>query len=229
MTAFPRTRPLRGDHITVIRSVDTNICSRVDPSLPARIARYPLVMAVLTFAVPSPGQSAGTFLREERERAGLTQTQVAGRSGVARSNVAAIEAGRRTPSSDMTVRLLAAIRGEPWPQRARLHLTPPVLINIEMSRSAAFKVADDPEGSRTNMVEHMADLRRRNDGSSRRWLDFWDDVLETWPTARLVIFLLSTEPEDVARRKVSPITAVLSEEERLEAAARARKVWRATR
>lgn len=39
MTAFPRTRPLRGDHITVIRSVDTNICSMVDTSSEARKVR----------------------------------------------------------------------------------------------------------------------------------------------------------------------------------------------
>lgn len=184
-------------------------------------------MPSIAFAVPSPGQAVGEYLREQRQRAGLTQIELARRSGVKRTNIAAIEAGRRAPSADMTTRLLAAIRGQPWPVRERLHLSPAVLINIEVARVAAFKVIEDPELTRKRMVEYMADLRERNDGSSRRWLNFWDDVLAHWSTGDLVAFLLSTDPEDVDLRKVSPIPALVTETERAQATTRARKVWRA--
>lgn len=55
-------------------------------------------------------------LRELRERAGLSQAQLAVRSGVAQPNIAAYESGRRTPSAAMLGRLQAAMR--PLPHQA---------------------------------------------------------------------------------------------------------------
>lgn len=55
-------------------------------------------------------------LRELRERAGLSQSQLALRSGVAQPNIAAYESGRRTPSAAMISRLQAAMR--PLPHEA---------------------------------------------------------------------------------------------------------------
>lgn len=48
-------------------------------------------------------------LRELRERAGLSQSQLASRSGVAQPNIAAYESGRRTPSVAMVDRLRSAM------------------------------------------------------------------------------------------------------------------------
>lgn len=55
-------------------------------------------------------------LRELRERAGLSQSQLAQRSGVAQPNIAAYEAGRRNPSAAMVERLRSALR--PLPHEA---------------------------------------------------------------------------------------------------------------
>ncbi|MDE0546537.1 helix-turn-helix domain-containing protein [Microbacterium sp. C7(2022)] len=55
-------------------------------------------------------------LREMRERAELSQSQLAVRSGVAQPNIAAYESGRRIPSSAMVDRLRSAMR--PLPHEA---------------------------------------------------------------------------------------------------------------
>lgn len=55
-------------------------------------------------------------LRESRERAGLSQSQLALRSGVAQPNIAAYESGRRNPSAAMVGRLQSAMR--PLPHEA---------------------------------------------------------------------------------------------------------------
>ncbi|MGO1920434.1 MAG: helix-turn-helix domain-containing protein [Microbacterium sp.] len=55
-------------------------------------------------------------LRELRERAGLSQAQLASRSGVAQPNIAAYESGRRKPSAAMIDRLQSAMR--PLPHEA---------------------------------------------------------------------------------------------------------------
>lgn len=49
-------------------------------------------------------------LRELRERAGLSQAQLAQRSGVAQPNIAAYESARRNPSAAMIERLRSAMR-----------------------------------------------------------------------------------------------------------------------
>jgi transcriptional regulator with XRE-family HTH domain len=50
----------------------------------------------------------GTFVRAAREARGLTQHDLAVTSGVAQSNISAIENGRRMPSADTLNRLLVA-------------------------------------------------------------------------------------------------------------------------
>ena len=76
------------------------------------------------------------LVREARKRAGLTQSALAQRAGVAQSTVARIESGARCPSTDMVERLVRAagfqIRvalGDPDPQTTsmlerNLRLTP---------------------------------------------------------------------------------------------------------
>lgn len=52
-------------------------------------------------------------VRRIRERAGLTQRELAERSGVAQPNIAAYERGTRRPSEAMLERLIAAARQRP--------------------------------------------------------------------------------------------------------------------
>lgn len=51
---------------------------------------------------------AGDLLRASRERAGLTQRELADRAGVAQSVISAYESGRRQPSLPMLARLVQA-------------------------------------------------------------------------------------------------------------------------
>jgi transcriptional regulator with XRE-family HTH domain len=167
-------------------------------------------------------------LRQARLAAGLSQTEVARRSGIARSNLSAIESGARSPSPEMTRRILDAIRGREA-LKPSLHLSPAVLANIELSRVAAFHVIEDPGLARRLMQEELASLRGSDDGSAASWLDDWDHLLERWDLGEVVRLLLSTDAEDTERRKVSPVRALVSADEAIGALSRARQVWRATR
>lgn len=55
----------------------------------------------------------GTNLREARERLGLTQEQVAERSGVHATEVSRIEAGKRDPQVSTLERLAEAVEVKP--------------------------------------------------------------------------------------------------------------------
>jgi len=54
------------------------------------------------------GLIAPRLLVEARERAGLSQAELARRAGVSRSVLSVYESGRRRPSSEALVRILAA-------------------------------------------------------------------------------------------------------------------------
>jgi len=183
---------------------------------------------VFTHPGPGPGEQVGEALRRTRLSSGLPQTEVAARAGISRPNLAAIEAGTRRPSTAMTEMVLAAIRGTAqW--QPRLRLTPQVLYNIELSRAAAFELIKQPDVARRKMQRRLDEIKTRDDGGARWWIERWTDLLERWDVASLVALLLSTAPEDVDARKVSPIDAILTESMIVKAAGRAREVWYATR
>jgi transcriptional regulator with XRE-family HTH domain len=179
-------------------------------------------------ALPEVDEPVGMFLRRQRLAGRLTQAQVASRAGVARPNLAAIESGHRAASPEMAVRLMDAIRGRVV-RKPVLEMSPPVLLNVELARVAARHVARSPDSSRAAMSELLAKLRARDDGSSASWLDDWEAILDRWDVAEVISLLLSTDAEAVERRKVSPISAVISQAERDEAARSAREFWNAAR
>jgi DNA-binding XRE family transcriptional regulator len=59
--------------------------------------------------VPLDGEQLGARLRELRLAAGLTQAELARRTGIHRPNIARVEAGRHTPSLETLSRLAVAI------------------------------------------------------------------------------------------------------------------------
>jgi transcriptional regulator with XRE-family HTH domain len=62
--------------------------------------------------------TSGEQLRELRRRAGLTQAEVASRTGVVTSVLSAYERGRREPGADTFLRIAAAVGFEPtWVRR----------------------------------------------------------------------------------------------------------------
>ena len=60
-------------------------------------------------AIPIDGVRLGARLRELRVAAGLTQAELARRTGIHRPNIARVEAGRHTPSLETLARLAQAI------------------------------------------------------------------------------------------------------------------------
>lgn len=60
-------------------------------------------------AIPLDGVRLGARLRELRTAAGLTQAELARRTGIHRPNIARVEAGRHTPSLETLARLAEAI------------------------------------------------------------------------------------------------------------------------
>jgi DNA-binding XRE family transcriptional regulator len=59
--------------------------------------------------LPIDGVRLGARLRELRVAAGLTQAELARRTGIHRPNIARVEAGRHTPSLETLARLASAI------------------------------------------------------------------------------------------------------------------------
>lgn len=59
--------------------------------------------------IPISGERLGQRLRQLRLEAGLTQAELAKRTGIHRPNIARVEAGRHTPSLETLARLAAAI------------------------------------------------------------------------------------------------------------------------
>jgi transcriptional regulator with XRE-family HTH domain len=71
-------------------------------------------MAVRLASTDDPGVGdLGTNLREARERLGLTQEQVAERSGVHATEVSRIEGGKRDPQVSTLLRLAKAVEVPP--------------------------------------------------------------------------------------------------------------------
>lgn len=60
-------------------------------------------------SLPIDGTRLGNRLRELRREAGLTQAELARRTGIHRPNIARVEAGRHTPSLETLARLASAI------------------------------------------------------------------------------------------------------------------------
>lgn len=62
--------------------------------------------------------TSGEYLRQLRSRAGLTQAEVARRTGIVTTVLSAYERGRREPGADTFLRIVEAIGFEPnWTRR----------------------------------------------------------------------------------------------------------------
>lgn len=97
-------------------------------------------------------------LRERRLRAGLTQSALAARSGVAQPNIAAYEAGRRRPSPASQERLAAALR--PLPREA-LHRHRDAVVQLleryQMTNPRVFGSAATSSDATTSDLDLLVD------------------------------------------------------------------------
>lgn len=99
-------------------------------------------------------------MRELRLKAGVSQSELARRSGVAQPNLAAYESGRRRPSAHTLARLRAALRPRPS-EAVRAHRDEVIAILAQhgLSRPQVFGSAargDDSPGSDLDLVVDMA-------------------------------------------------------------------------
>lgn len=111
---------------------------------------------------PGPG-SFGALLRAKRERAGLTQQELAERSGLTTHAVSSLERGVRTRPYPHTVRALASALGASEEERARLLAAVP-----RRGEQAADATAEEPDAPRpVAVVVPQTPLRGREDDIER--------------------------------------------------------------
>jgi transcriptional regulator with XRE-family HTH domain len=95
------------------------------------------------------------LIRMARRQAGLTQTELAARVGTSQAAVSAYESGRRSPSVDTLVRILAATGLE-----LRMHLAPPDSHASSLSAAEALlppeQLAGQRDRERTRLARHGA-------------------------------------------------------------------------
>jgi DNA-binding XRE family transcriptional regulator len=88
----------------------SQIASRHPDPAPTASSSGQLAAATQALALSSiDGAKLGARIRELRLAAGLTQAELARRTGIHRPNIARVEAGRHTPSLETLARLAAAI------------------------------------------------------------------------------------------------------------------------
>lgn len=94
------------------------------------------------------------LVRMARRQAGLTQTELANRAGTSQAAVSAYESGRRSPSVDTLVRIVAATGLE-----LRMHLAPPDTHAASLAAAEALLPPDLLAGQRDRERARLA--RRR--------------------------------------------------------------------
>jgi transcriptional regulator with XRE-family HTH domain len=100
----------------------------------------------------------GKLLREARQRAGLSQRELARRAGTAQSLVARVERGRAAPRTDTLARLLEAAGYD-----VRLELQPAAVVQTHMLADVARILRLTPEQRLrevANVARFVAEARR---------------------------------------------------------------------
>lgn len=164
---------------------------------------------------------AAAEVRTFRARHGLTQSELARRSGVPQPVLSMYEHGRRVPSLG-TLEAILAVCGE----AVQVTATPAaqhdrsVARAIEIHRTVLEKFLTDPETITARARMQLAVMERSAGARAAAYIEAWRDLLDG-PRAELVRVLLSTSERDVELMKMSPFATVLTDREREEVARRA--------
>lgn len=105
----------------------------------------------------------GTFLHERRAAAGVTQVDLAARSGLSQSMVSAVEAGRRRPSLPVVERMLASLGLQLKLDAEPLEADPDDLLDDLPTISAEPRL-DRPGLTASTLLAKLAPLRPVVDG-----------------------------------------------------------------
>lgn len=151
-------------------------------------------------------------LTRERQRAGVTQSELSRLTGVSRPLVSSYEHDRNSPSVEQMTRLLS-------PLGVELSARPVMTREDRRSLGFALRVVDHLRNNRdeTLVVARRQLVRQRDRATTNEllWLDVWESVLGL--PVGVVCGLLADEGQ-FARdlRQSSPMSVVLDEDERLE-------------
>lgn len=164
---------------------------------------------------------AGVVVRTFRARHGLSQSELARRSGVPQPVLSMYENGRRLPSLG-TLEAILAVCGE----AVQVTATPAaqhdrsVARAIEIHRTVLDKLLTDPETVTARARTQLAVMERSAGVRGEAYIEAWRELLDG-PRAELVRVLMSTSERDVELLKMSPFATVLTDRERKEVARRA--------
>lgn len=152
-------------------------------------------------------------VRKLRERAGLTQDELATEAGTSQPTIAAYEAGRKSPNLT-TLRRLADAVGFEMTVEYHPPLTREERRSLFLHRAIAEHLAEDPEPV---LDQARKTLRRMREQSPtpipllREW-----EVLLDRPLEHLISLLTDPDPHARELRQVTPFAGILSAPERAE-------------
>lgn len=152
-------------------------------------------------------------VRHLRQRAKLTQAELAHAATTSQPTIAAYESGRKSPTLATLERLAASVGLE-----AAVEFVPPLTReerrSLALHRAIAVRLADDAERGMRQARRNLRQMRRQA-GSSSPALNEWRVLLER-PLADLLPVLTDPSPWARELRHVTPFAGVLSAAERAE-------------
>ena len=156
------------------------------------------------------------LLRQARERAGLSQRELARRGHTSSATVSLYESGDKAPRIDTLERLLAVCG-----RRLELHAVPltsaldrAAARSLALHRAVARRLGDDPDAVLAVARRNLATMRSVHaDGSADRGLDGWATLLDG-PVTEIVRALTDESESAHELRQNTPFAGVLSASER---------------
>jgi transcriptional regulator with XRE-family HTH domain len=153
-------------------------------------------------------------IRSLRQRAGLTQADLAAAGGTSQPTIAAYESGRKSPTLG-TVRRLAEAAGLEMAVEFHRPMTREERRSLHLHRAVARRLEAEPEETLVQ-ARKVLDLMRRRHPHAEPLLGEWD-VLLNRPLPDLLDLLVDQSPRARELRHVSPFAGVLSAVERTDA------------
>jgi len=158
-----------------------------------------------------------TTLQQALRAAGISQSELARRSGVPQGRISDYVNRKFEPSTVMFDRLMSALG-----MTAHVTVTPTGMQRTEirswlLHRLIADKLRGGINQDDWDLMRHNLDhVRLNTSGASfNHCLNKWDDIIDQQNLGELISVLTDISPNGVAMREVSPMTGFLTEDERL--------------
>lgn len=149
-----------------------------------------------------------------RDRAGLTQAELAEAAGTSQPTIAAYETGRKSPTLD-TVRRLAEAAGLEMAVTYHPPMTREDRRSLHLHHAIAHRLEEDSDGCLALARGNLALMRERHPGA-KDLLDEWAMLLGR-SVPEIVETLIDPSPRARELRHVTPFAGVLSAGQRAEA------------